>query len=101
MSDFLKGEDLYKVFSFCIRVFNTVLYGVMELQQKGIDMVLFGIPKRSGRYPWGKQPEPNEVGLEAKLKQLISSAKLQGVSDESIARIFADALSYYHQRGEF
>lgn len=73
----------------------------MELQQKGIDMVLFGIPKRSGRYPWGKEPEPNEVGFEAKLKQLISSAKLQGVSDESIARIFADALSYYHQRGEF
>ena len=73
----------------------------MEPQQKGIDMMLFGIPKRSGRYPWGKQQEPNEVVFETRLKQLISSAKLQGVSDESIARIFADALSYYHQMGEF
>lgn len=97
----LKGLGLLQVLFLFIRVFNTVLYEVMELQQKGIDMVLFGIPKRSGRYPWGKQPEPNEVGFEARLKQLISSAKLQGVSDESIARIFADALSYYHQRGEF
>lgn len=64
-------------------------------------MVLFGISKKSGRYLWGKQSEPNEAMFEAKLKQLISSAKLQGVSDESIARIFADALSYYHQKGEF
>ena len=64
-------------------------------------MVMYGIPKKSGRYPWGKHPEPNEAMFEVKLRHLISGAKLEGVTDEMIARTFADALSYYHTMGEF
>lgn len=64
-------------------------------------MVMCTAPKKSGRYPWGEQPEPNEVMFELKLKHLISDVKLEGVTDEMIARTFADALSYYHTMGEF
>lgn len=64
-------------------------------------MVMYAIPKKSGRYPWGKQPEKNEIMFEINLKHLISAAKLEGTTDEMIARTFADALSYYHTMGEF
>lgn len=64
-------------------------------------MVMYAIPKKSGRYPWGKHPEPNEVMFEVKLRHLISGAKLEGVTDEMIARTFVDALSHYHTMGEF